>query len=79
MINSFFPGDKLYPSDASGEAQVDTSADPELEDPQDDSGLHRIVVLDPYTSTLQVTITPKYNHLLPVVGQAIPRDSESQP
>ncbi|XP_070765693.1 acyl-coenzyme A diphosphatase NUDT19 isoform X2 [Enoplosus armatus] len=58
---SLLPGDKLYPLDASGEAKVDTSTDT-----QDDSGLHRIVILDPYNTTLQVTITPKYNHLLPV-------------
>lgn len=73
-----FPGDKLYPSDTSGEAEVNTNTDAQREDPQDDSGLHRIVVSDPYTATLQVTITPKYNHLLPVVGQAFPQDTNSQ-
>ncbi|XP_045910907.1 nucleoside diphosphate-linked moiety X motif 19 [Micropterus dolomieu] len=73
---SLLPGDKLYPS---GEAEGDSSTDTQLEDPQDDSGLNRIVISDPYTATLQVTITPKYNHLLPVVEQAFPHDSESKP
>ncbi|XP_035508021.1 nucleoside diphosphate-linked moiety X motif 19 isoform X2 [Morone saxatilis] len=71
---SLLPGDKLYPLDTSGDAKTDTSTDPQLEDPQD-SGLHRMLIFDPYTTTLQITITPKYNHLLPVVGQASPHDS----
>ncbi|XP_078107901.1 acyl-coenzyme A diphosphatase NUDT19 isoform X1 [Sander vitreus] len=70
--------DKRYPLDTSGEAEVGASADPQLEDPQDDSALHRIVIVDPSTITLQITITPKYKHLLPVVEQTFPRDSKSQ-
>ncbi|KAI3377768.1 hypothetical protein L3Q82_008909 [Scortum barcoo] len=72
---SLLPGDRLYPSDPSGHAQVDTCTEAQTEDPQDDSGLHRIIISDPYSATLQVTITPKYNHLIPVVWH----DSESQP
>ncbi|XP_078107908.1 acyl-coenzyme A diphosphatase NUDT19 isoform X2 [Sander vitreus] len=75
---SLLPGDKRYPLDTSGEAEVGASADPQLEDPQDDSALHRIVIVDPSTITLQITITPKYKHLLPVVEQTFPRDSKSQ-
>ncbi|XP_034732754.1 nucleoside diphosphate-linked moiety X motif 19 isoform X1 [Etheostoma cragini] len=75
---SLLPGDKCYPLDTLGEAEVGTSADPQLEDPQDDSALHRIVIIDPSTITLQITITPKYKHLLPVVEQTFPRDSKSQ-
>lgn len=75
---SLLPGDKDYPLDTSVEAQVDTSADPQPEDPQDGSALHRIVTLDSYTRTLQVTITPKYNHLPPVVEKTCPHDSKSQ-
>ncbi|XP_070688655.1 acyl-coenzyme A diphosphatase NUDT19 [Pempheris klunzingeri] len=71
---SLLPGDKLYPLDTSGGADVDKST----EDPQDDSGLHRILIFDSYTTTVQVTITPKYNHLRPVVGQAFPHASKSQ-
>ncbi|GAA6217691.1 nucleoside diphosphate-linked moiety X motif 19 [Lates japonicus] len=74
---SLLPGDKLYPSDTSGKTKVDTSTDPHPEGPQDDSGLHRIVIMNPYNTTLQVTITPKYNHLLPVV-EPLSHDSKSQ-
>ncbi|XP_023267782.1 nucleoside diphosphate-linked moiety X motif 19 [Seriola lalandi dorsalis] len=75
---SLLPGDKLYPLDTSGKTQVDTSTDSQLEDPQDDSALHRIVILNPYTTSLQITITPRYNHLLPVVEPALSHDSKSQ-
>ncbi|XP_029284639.1 acyl-coenzyme A diphosphatase NUDT19 [Cottoperca gobio] len=64
---SLLPGDKHYPLDTSGEAEVATSTDPQLED--DDSALHRIVSVDQFPPTLQITIPPKYNHLLPVVEQ----------
>ncbi|KAM9366497.1 acyl-coenzyme A diphosphatase NUDT19 [Symphorus nematophorus] len=74
---SVLPGDKLYPLNTSGEAKGDMSTDLKLEDPQD-SGLHRLLIFDPYTATLQVNITPKYNHLLPVVEPAFPQDPKSQ-
>lgn len=75
---SVLPGDKLYPLNSSREAGVDTITDLPLEDPLDDSALHRICIMDPYTTTLQITITPKYNHLLPVVEPASPLDSKSE-
>lgn len=73
------PGDKCYPSDTSGEVGAGTSTDPQLEDSQeDDSALHRFVTVDPYTVILKITITPKYNHLLPVVEQTFLPYSKSQ-
>ncbi|CAK6967282.1 nucleoside diphosphate-linked moiety X motif 19 [Scomber scombrus] len=75
---SLLPGDKLYPLNSSGETVVGKSTDPQVEDRQDDSALHRIRISDPYTVTLQITITPKYNHLLPVVRSAAPPDSKSE-
>ncbi|XP_059179964.1 nucleoside diphosphate-linked moiety X motif 19 [Centropristis striata] len=66
---SLLPGDKHYPADTPGEAEGD---------PQDNSALHRIVVTDPYSLTLQITIKPKYNHLLPVLERTSPHDSKSQ-
>lgn len=71
---SILPGDKLYPLHTSGEK--DKSTDPQPEDPQG-SGLHRILIFDKYRRSLQITITPKYNHLLPVEGQDFPHDSNS--
>ncbi|XP_029354444.1 acyl-coenzyme A diphosphatase NUDT19 [Echeneis naucrates] len=61
------PGDKLYPLDTSGKTQIDKIADSQSED---DSALHRMVMLNPYNRPLQITITPRYNHLLPVVEPA---------
>lgn len=72
-----FPGDRFYPLDASGQTEADDMTDFQLKDPLDDSALHRIVALDPYIVTLQVTITPKYNHLRPLMEPAISRDSKS--
>ena len=72
------PGDKLYPLDTSGKAQVETSTGPQMEDSQGDSTLHRIMILNPYSAALQVTITPKYNHLLPVMEPALSQDAKSQ-
>ncbi|XP_071756133.1 acyl-coenzyme A diphosphatase NUDT19 [Centroberyx gerrardi] len=71
---SLLPGDRLYPEDGSGQIEVNTSPDPHLED----SALHRIVLFDPYTTTVQVTITPKYKHLLPFEGPALMRGPNSQ-
>ncbi|XP_034536871.1 nucleoside diphosphate-linked moiety X motif 19 [Notolabrus celidotus] len=75
---SLMPGDKSYPSDTSGEATVETSVDVELEEAHNATGLHRSVTSDPYTINIQITITPKYKHLLPVTGQAASHDSKSQ-
>ncbi|KAM4602770.1 acyl-coenzyme A diphosphatase NUDT19 [Polymixia lowei] len=66
---SLLPGDELYPEDGSGEVEVNTSTDPFLGDsPGKESALHRMVFSDPYTMTVQITITPKYNHLPPFEG-----------
>ncbi|XP_041846758.1 nucleoside diphosphate-linked moiety X motif 19 [Melanotaenia boesemani] len=73
---SLLPGDKLYPLDAAG--QGDKITDSQLKDPQEDSALHRIVISDPYTTTVQITITPKYNHVLPVVEPVLSHASKDQ-
>ncbi|XP_041648639.1 nucleoside diphosphate-linked moiety X motif 19 [Cheilinus undulatus] len=75
---SLLPGDRSYPLDLSEDAQEDLSSDSEQEDPQDAPSLHRSLIIDPYTINLQITITPKYNHLLPVVEQAASPDSKNQ-
>ncbi|XP_060896989.1 nucleoside diphosphate-linked moiety X motif 19 isoform X1 [Labrus mixtus] len=75
---SLLPGDKSYPLDTSEEAQVDTCTESDLESPQDAPALHRSVIVDPYTINVQITIPPKYNHLLPVLEEAAPLDSKSQ-
>ncbi|XP_019935227.2 acyl-coenzyme A diphosphatase NUDT19 [Paralichthys olivaceus] len=75
---SVLPGDKLYPLDNSGKTQVDSSTDPQLEEPQDSSALHRIVILNPYSTTLQITIKPKYSHLLPIIKPTSAHEPQSQ-
>uniref|UniRef100_A0A3Q3VKI2 Acyl-coenzyme A diphosphatase NUDT19 n=1 Tax=Mola mola TaxID=94237 RepID=A0A3Q3VKI2_MOLML len=74
---SLLPGDKLYPMDSSGGAEECISTDRELKDCQD-SGLHRMLFLGSHIINLQITIAPKYNHLLPVIGEALPHDLDSQ-
>lgn len=74
---SVLPGDQRYPLDSSEEPEVDKSTSSQQKDPQDNSALHRMVISDPYTTTIQITITPKYNHLLPVVLTHT-HDSKSQ-
>ncbi|XP_062243786.1 nucleoside diphosphate-linked moiety X motif 19 [Platichthys flesus] len=76
---SVLPGDKLYPpSKTSGKTLVETSTDPQLEEPQDNSSLHRMVILNPYSTNLQINIKPKYNHLLPVIMPTLTDDPQSQ-
>lgn len=43
-----------------------------------DSGLHRIVISGSHALQLQVTVAPKYNHLLPIDHQALRNDLEGQ-
>lgn len=62
QLMSLLPGDKLYPS---GETKEGTSTDHHPEE----FGLHRVLMIDPYTPNLQITIKPKYNHVVPVVEQ----------
>ncbi|XP_042344406.1 nucleoside diphosphate-linked moiety X motif 19 [Plectropomus leopardus] len=75
---SLLPGDKHYPLDMSVEAEVDTNTDHQLEELQDDSALHRFVISDPNTINLQITITPRNNHLLPVLERTSTHTSKSQ-
>ncbi|XP_015233707.1 PREDICTED: nucleoside diphosphate-linked moiety X motif 19 [Cyprinodon variegatus] len=75
---SLLPGDKLYPVDSSKQAVGDFPKDSRMDDSPDDSKLHRILISDPYTATLQITVKPKYNHLHPAVEQTFPQNSKSQ-
>uniref|UniRef100_H3C472 Acyl-coenzyme A diphosphatase NUDT19 n=1 Tax=Tetraodon nigroviridis TaxID=99883 RepID=H3C472_TETNG len=67
---SLLPGDKLYPVDASEEKEA-------MSTERRGSGLHRMIILGSHTLNLQVTITPKYNHLVPVTGQHVSNDPDS--
>ncbi|KAM3625023.1 uncharacterized protein V6R79_005791 [Siganus canaliculatus] len=62
---SLLPGDKLYPT---GETKEGASTDHHSEGAQE-FGLHRVLLKDPYSPHLQITIKPKYNHLVPVIEQ----------
>ncbi|XP_006779956.2 LOW QUALITY PROTEIN: nucleoside diphosphate-linked moiety X motif 19 [Neolamprologus brichardi] len=75
---SLLPGDKLYPVDSPRDSEAAKSTAPQSKDHQDASPLHRIVISDPYTLRVQITITPKYNHVLPVAHSAVSHDSKSQ-
>ncbi|XP_003977474.1 acyl-coenzyme A diphosphatase NUDT19 [Takifugu rubripes] len=66
---SLLPGDKLYSMDTSGESRQGMSAQ--------DCGLHRMVILGSHSLNLQVSITPKYNHLAPVTGPVGSHDPNS--
>ncbi|XP_068597979.1 acyl-coenzyme A diphosphatase NUDT19 [Brachionichthys hirsutus] len=77
QLMSLLPGDGLYPLSTSEEAKEDKGTDLQQEDPLN-CGLHRILFLDSYNLNIQITITPKHNHLVPVVGPAIPRDLSSK-
>lgn len=48
-----------------------------MQDSQD-SGLHRVVIFGSHALQLQITIAPKYNHLLPIDHQALSNDLEGQ-
>ncbi|KAM9410294.1 acyl-coenzyme A diphosphatase NUDT19 [Pholidichthys leucotaenia] len=72
---SLLPGDRDYLQDPSGESALDETED---QDVQKDSRLHRMLISDSYSTTLQITITPKYNHLLPIILPASSQDSKSQ-
>lgn len=76
-VSFFFLGDKLYTLVSSGGAEKITSTNHHLKDPSD-SGLHRFLILGSYDLKLHITIAPKYNHLLPVVEQALNADLDSQ-
>uniref|UniRef100_A0A8C2AI22 Acyl-coenzyme A diphosphatase NUDT19 n=1 Tax=Cyprinus carpio TaxID=7962 RepID=A0A8C2AI22_CYPCA len=68
---SILPGDALYPEtvDPSGKSGGVMKTEKSLEELQRDSAnLHRIIGQDPYSITVQMNITPKYNHLPPLCG-----------
>ncbi|KAF7656958.1 hypothetical protein LDENG_00034060 [Lucifuga dentata] len=75
---ALMPGDELYLESSSGKSEVNMSTNPHSESPQAESALHRILFFDPYTLILQINITPKYNHVVPVVGLAMPHVPNSQ-
>uniref|UniRef100_A0A669DMA0 Acyl-coenzyme A diphosphatase NUDT19 n=1 Tax=Oreochromis niloticus TaxID=8128 RepID=A0A669DMA0_ORENI len=75
---SLLPGDKLYPVDSPRDSEAAKNTVPPSKDHQDASPLHRIVISDRYTLRVQITITPKYNHVLPVAHSAVSHDSKSQ-
>lgn len=52
---SALPGDRLHPSSIQS-------------DPTTDSSLHRFVGSDPYSTDIQITITPKHKHLKPLIS-----------
>lgn len=72
------PGDKLYPVDSPRDSEAAKNTAPQSKDHQDASPLHRVVISDPYTLRVQITITPKYKHVLPVAHSAVSHDSKSQ-
>ncbi|XP_061734785.1 nucleoside diphosphate-linked moiety X motif 19 isoform X1 [Nerophis ophidion] len=61
---SVLPGDRLYPSNSSEGRTIEASVDQE----SSKTALHRFLISDPYGTRLQINITPKYNHLMPLVA-----------
>lgn len=75
---SLLPGDKLYPLDSSEHTPAEPSADPVQKHKDEEvAALHRLLIEDSYNISLQINVTPKYKHLLPV-SLPLPRDSKSQ-
>lgn len=71
---NLLPGDTLYPEnvDSSGKGGGVLKTEKSLEELQRDSAnLHRIVGHDPYSVSVQMNITSKYNHLRPLSGADI--------
>ncbi|KAF6731115.1 Nucleoside diphosphate-linked moiety X motif 19, mitochondrial [Oryzias melastigma] len=75
---SLLPGDKQYPPDTSGQTKADRTPNHEQKNPENRSALHRMMVKDSYTTTLHVTIKPKYKHLLPVMEPSSSQGTKSQ-
>ncbi|KAF7687927.1 nucleoside diphosphate-linked moiety X motif 19 [Silurus meridionalis] len=70
---SLLPGDSLYPE----EPDRSVSTEKSLEEVQKDSrDLHRIVMRDPYESSVYINITPKYKHLAPLTTSESKQDSK---
>uniref|UniRef100_A0A8C7ILC9 Acyl-coenzyme A diphosphatase NUDT19 n=1 Tax=Oncorhynchus kisutch TaxID=8019 RepID=A0A8C7ILC9_ONCKI len=76
---SLLPGDEMYPEEGSCQMDVTLNTDQSLNElHQGCSALHRIVALDPYTAAAVITITPKYNHLLPFTQSSLRTGTSSQ-
>ncbi|XP_026070976.1 nucleoside diphosphate-linked moiety X motif 19-like [Carassius auratus] len=78
-VASILPGDALYPEkvDPSGRSGGVMKTEKSLEELQGDStNLHRIVGQDPYSLTVHMNITPKYNHLSPVSAADVDNSSK---
>ncbi|KAA0723445.1 Nucleoside diphosphate-linked moiety X motif 19 [Triplophysa tibetana] len=76
-IISILPGDDLYLEkvDCSGKRDGPLITDKSLKELQSScSDLHRFISQDLYTVSLQVNISPKYNHLQPLSIQAVDAD-----
>ncbi|KAI5619785.1 nucleoside diphosphate-linked moiety X motif 19 [Silurus asotus] len=69
---SLLPGDSLYPE----EPDRSVSTEKSLEEVQDSHDLHRIVMRDPYESSVYINITPKYKHLPPLTTSESKQDSK---
>ncbi|XP_076012473.1 acyl-coenzyme A diphosphatase NUDT19 [Genypterus blacodes] len=67
QILTLLPGDELHPETCS-----DMSTSPHSEDPHAGPALHRLVAVNRHPAAIQMNITPKYNHLVPVVASAVP-------
>lgn len=70
-------GDDLYPENVDSSGKLDSTliTGMSLEELQrDSSNLHRIISLDPYTVSVHINISPKYNHLPPLCIQAVDGD-----
>ncbi|XP_051574164.1 nucleoside diphosphate-linked moiety X motif 19 [Myxocyprinus asiaticus] len=77
---SLLPGDAQYPEnvDFSGKSGSTVRSEKSLEDLQrDSSNLHRIVFQDPYTTSVHMNITPKYNHVPPLCSAAVDGQSKN--
>lgn len=59
---SLLPGDELYP-----ETELEDPAAEARKGHDGSSALHRIVIVDSYNIRLQINVTPRYKHLLPVL------------
>ncbi|XP_045072717.1 LOW QUALITY PROTEIN: nucleoside diphosphate-linked moiety X motif 19 [Coregonus clupeaformis] len=76
---SLLPGDELYPEEGSCQMNVTLNTDQSLDEMhQGSSALHRIIALDPYTAAAVITITPRYNHLLPFTRSSLTTRTSSQ-